>query len=828
MIKPKYTLQSKYKSPASRQFTDREEFVTSFLNALRNKESDTYKVLSFYGVGGIGKTSLRKKLGEILEDDFPNSVWTVIDFEVSNFRNLDTALFVLRKNLKSQYHIKFPLFELAYSIYWSKVHPNITASKENLPFLEEGGVVADIISTLGDVPVIGIAPKILGIALKSKELAPRYLNSVIRSELIQMEQFEPNEIKERLPLYFATDLREWLAAKNSPVVIFLDTYEALWENKRTEGNLYTQDEWVRELVAHLPEVLWVVTGREKLRWAELDADWKDALEQHLIGQLSDIDVRSFLVSCNIVDEQVQQTIIESCHGVPYYLDISVDTYEEIIDKFDRLPIKEDFGQTPKEVFERFIRYLDKSEIETLKLLAIPRAFNEDLFTLLVTTFQTGYSLTSFADLCRFSFTQKLDTENWDMHQLMRISLQDQMSGTLTQRVQESLFQYYDHQLKSISESQLAAEGVQYVTEAYYHLSSYADVVRVTDWFEQATVPFFKLKLRHCIIPIYQELVDDLREGNAAPLLLAKHLTELAYLYNDYWRFDLSEGMLVEAIEIQKNLLGDSHIDLATTFRRLSVVYSIKGKNLEKAEELLHQALAIQSNHLGPRAADLALTYTSLGRLYLVQNKDLDAEAHYRKALEVRLENFPENHMKVAYSYNNLGWSQLKLEKLEEAKYNLTKSIGIREEQVGRTHRDLAIPLNNLGRVYHLEGDLEQAEKLYLEAVKIKEEKFGEGHPSLSASYHDLGRLYFQLENYPLAEDYYRSAIDIRESYLGEDHPGVGEVLVDLADLLAATGHLGQAMDCYQRAETINENNVGMSSSKVEQLHAGLEKLVSQQ
>ena len=43
------------------------------------------------------------------------------------------------------------------------------------------------------------------------------------------------------------------------------------------------DEWVRELVLQLPEVLWVITGRERLRREELDEDWRNCQQQHLVG-----------------------------------------------------------------------------------------------------------------------------------------------------------------------------------------------------------------------------------------------------------------------------------------------------------------------------------------------------------------------------------------------------------------------------------------------------------------------------------------------------------------------------------------------------------------
>jgi hypothetical protein len=48
----------KSNSKPNRQFTDREPFLRAFYDALGNKKKEEYKVLVYYGIGGIGKTSL--------------------------------------------------------------------------------------------------------------------------------------------------------------------------------------------------------------------------------------------------------------------------------------------------------------------------------------------------------------------------------------------------------------------------------------------------------------------------------------------------------------------------------------------------------------------------------------------------------------------------------------------------------------------------------------------------------------------------------------------------------------------------------------------------
>ena len=109
-------------------------------------------------------------------------------------------------------------------------------------------------------------------------------------------------------------------------MLFLDTYESLWENRRVEHLRFTVDRWVRAWVQELPEVLWVITGREKLYWHKLDPEWDAVIDQHLIGGLADEDARRFLHTAGLMDTSVQNAIIRGAAGLPFRLDLAVDTY----------------------------------------------------------------------------------------------------------------------------------------------------------------------------------------------------------------------------------------------------------------------------------------------------------------------------------------------------------------------------------------------------------------------------------------------------------------------------------------------------------------------
>lgn len=84
-------------------------------------------VLTYYGIGGIGKTALSKRLEEfLLEWKFPQPTpertAIRIDFDDTMSFDLETLVLRLRAGL-SDLTAKWPVFDLAFNVYWERAHP---------------------------------------------------------------------------------------------------------------------------------------------------------------------------------------------------------------------------------------------------------------------------------------------------------------------------------------------------------------------------------------------------------------------------------------------------------------------------------------------------------------------------------------------------------------------------------------------------------------------------------------------------------------------------------------------------------------------------------
>ncbi len=115
---------------------------------------------------------------------------------------------------------------------------------------------------------------------------------------------------------------------------------------------------LQHLLQHIPNVLWVIAGREKLKWEELDSRWGENLEQHLLDKLSSTNSMNFLKDSGITDEQLRKDLYVLTKGVPVYLDLCVDTYEAIKKEGKNPTITiNDFGKNTKSLLGRFLKYI---------------------------------------------------------------------------------------------------------------------------------------------------------------------------------------------------------------------------------------------------------------------------------------------------------------------------------------------------------------------------------------------------------------------------------------------------------------------------------------
>ncbi|WP_449540373.1 hypothetical protein [Ferdinandcohnia sp. Marseille-Q9671] len=840
VLGPRHNPFKKNHSTAVREFTDREEPRKAFRDAFLKKDMNQYKILTYYGVGGIGKTRLLEELFQQVNQLNPSALKALIDFKEEKFRLAGEGLIVLREELRKQQTIKFYSFDLAYSIYWKKLNPQVSMknSRNDLPFIEEGSFIADLMEQLNYIPFAQWVPK----TLKLIHTMGKYKDSFQwwhgrgKTVMEQLEGLQPSEIENMLPAFFAIDLKDYLEKVNSKIVLFIDTYEALWEKGRLHGSFYDKDTWVQELVLQLPEVLWVIAGREKIHWADSEREWELYLEQHLMGELSVKDSDRFLSSCGIYDATVKQIIIESSKGLPYYLDLMVDTYMLIQENEKRIPVPKDFSKTPEKILNRFLWYLDIREKETLRVLSFTRFWDEELFVTLLTEFKTGYPATAYMELFRFSFVNEIDDDirKWTMNRIMATSLQEDVkkkNPTLYHRIHTFLFEYYNEKCIQVAEEKYSETDKLHIQEAFYHAPFVLTSEAYISWFLE-TVKWLQFSGQ-------LEFVWSVRDDVFTKIADEKTI-QAADVYQKFGEIGWMRGKYDQAIELlQKsiNLTKMINTDLNPALRsRIMKSYADMGEIMVQAtdydkafEYFSKSALHIQHTH-NKNVQTLKLEaqlFTRLGKLNIRFSKYEESKANYQQAIKACM-NALEMSSKDSDLFAIVAESNEKLGELYGRKqYELQgecyhKSINYYKKAIEtrsltnniEVHTNMGLAYKRLAEHYSKQADPVKVIDCFEEAIKIYNDVLEQapdyvdalekkGHAAVDYMMFQIkiGQYDHALSTFTKAVDTFEKAIELSPKQ-GSSKNRVGSAHREIAKMYMKNNQKNEALAYLNKAEAI--------------------------
>ena len=240
---------------------------------------------------------------------------------------------------------------------------------------------------------------------------------------------------------------------------------------------------------------------------------------------------------------------------------------------------------------------------------------------------------------------------------------------------------------------------------------------------------------------------------------AASLANLGVLHYELEQYDRAEPLLVEALDIQRKVLGENHPDLAVSMSNLAGLYQ-KICRYDKAEALYLAALRLRENALGQDSPALAATLHNLTSLYCDTGQYAKAEPPCRRALAIQ-----------------------------------QKALGDRDPAVARS-------LNALARICQKTGRPDQAEQFYNQALDIRTQVYGGDHPEVARVLNNLGDLLEDQGKFRQSLPMYERSLDILTRAYGPEHPELAAVLANLASARAAVGDNATALDLLARCRRI--------------------------
>ncbi|MEU5971946.1 ATP/GTP-binding protein [Streptomyces globisporus] len=400
-------------------------------------EAPRDNIMVFHGVGGIGKTTLSRKLEAALAGPGRPAQWgaptwagqrTILPVRIDLARSAGTSfedlVLTIRAALSSLGR-PLPAFDLALRRYWEQQHPAEPLEE----YLHRGGLAGrfgkampqQMQSAMADVAQALLLPGTVGTAIGqltgSLARALRERRQTVRAlagcaRLADLLEADPDlEALSFYPHLLAWELAQLPAGKHVTPVILLDTFEDVGD--RTHRDL---ERLIQRVVWLMPNAFFIVTGRSRVQWADpalqgqLDYTGATAWpglaapastvptartagatplgpgrgRQVLVGDFSPEDCDDYLAhrlsrdGQPLIGETIRQVITGRSHGLPLYLDLSVLRFLEI--RRTREPAPDDFDHDFPALIARTLSDLTPDERHVLRSISLLDAFDLTLAT----------------------------------------------------------------------------------------------------------------------------------------------------------------------------------------------------------------------------------------------------------------------------------------------------------------------------------------------------------------------------------------------------------------------------------------------------------------
>ncbi|MFE0737480.1 ATP/GTP-binding protein [Streptomyces sp. NPDC058855] len=398
-------------------------------------EAPRDNIMVFHGVGGIGKTTLSRKLEAALAGaehrpaQWGEPTWAGerilpvrIDLARSAGTSFEDLVLTIRAALSSLGR-PLPAFDVALRRYWEAQHPAEPLEE----YLRRGGLAGrfakampqQMQSAMADVAQALLLPGTVGTAIGqltgSLVRALRERRQTVRAlagceRLADLLEAEPDvEALSFYPHLLAWELAQLPADKRIVPVVLLDTFEDVGD--RTHRDL---ERLIQRVVWLMPNAFFIVTSRSRLQWADphlqgqLDytgaAAWPGLAtpastvpaartggattrgrgRQVLVGDFSPEDCDDYLArrlsrdGQPLIGSEIRQVITGRSHGLPLYLDLSVLRFLEI--RRTREPVPADFDHDFGALIARTLSDLTPDERHVLRSISLLDAFDLTLAT----------------------------------------------------------------------------------------------------------------------------------------------------------------------------------------------------------------------------------------------------------------------------------------------------------------------------------------------------------------------------------------------------------------------------------------------------------------
>ena len=734
-------------------FVDRENAQRLFNEYYDHlKIDDTYAILYYWGVGGIGKSSLMGKL--LNKDKVSNKDNPFVFYDLENSCDELTILFNIRKKLEdiSEY-FEFPRFDLAIAAYLEKTNKSYLSFNGE----DKGEGVKEVANSVFNLALEGISAFLFPVVetvksigssavesfkdvigfIETKKINTKYNEEIKVIDYLykSSDSNDTHRLLEMVEDCFVKDYNDSIKAIKKevdvqfPIVIGIDTFELFEYSNKTENSYVDKKpDWLTKkgsgLFFRLDNTLWVVTGRnqmfddnffeitnkddnyyisqnttapettskqEKVKLEKLDFDF---IESYTIDEK---EINDYVISyeLNKLDKEFVYDILEQNNITDESIKEQVYITTEGVPQYVEICI-DLYNKNPNVTADDF-----KGGISDLTERYL-REFDREEKDILIKMATIG---------------------KWNEDEMEELT--EAKSNTNNLAIYESLLK--KSFIKKIDDERFIFHKI--VSEAIYNTSTNSDSIK-------------KINIDK-IIEIYKKNVDSIDFDN------------IEFALEGY------KSITKKAIDISQ--LNDL-IDIVSRIENIGKCTSI-WKDIRLGKEIYDRAIQIKTKDDDTISID-----------FLYANELYD-QGQYKKSLELYNElhltlkdEYGENHPNTLSTLNNLASTYSDLGNHQKALELKQQVYERRKEVLGENHPNTLLTLNNLASTYSNLGNHQKALELLQQVYERRKEVLGENHPNTLLTLNNLANTYSDLGNHQKALELFQQVYERRKEVLGENHP----------------------------------------------------------
>ncbi|MCY0994532.1 tetratricopeptide repeat protein [Nannocystis sp. ILAH1] len=304
-------------------------------------------------------------------------------------------------------------------------------------------------------------------------------------------------------------------------------------------------------------------------------------------------------------------------------------------------------------------------------------------------------------------------------------------------------------------------------------------------------------------------VETTREGRE---LRGDHLNNIGIAYAVLGQIQRASEYFVASIDARRAVLGEDHPQVVYALGNLGLALVGSDNALEGVRQLRAAFTAAESS-LGPKHPHVALLAINLGIGFTGLHRFREAAGYFQRALALQSELLGPNAPDLHWVLSGIGDLAVDQRRCDDADASYRRALQVLGASETSLDSAAFMPVLGLGKAATCRGDLAAAERHFRQAHVLAEQSFG-ADALRSADVDDQhGDMLLRAGDPEGALAQFQRALEIRKARMRSDIPLLADSMRRIAEAHRLAGRLDEAASWLQQAQSLRERDPKVESSE---------------